>query len=234
MNGAAARILVVEDDPTVAEVVAKYLERDGHTVDCVGDGAEALRRAVADPPDLLVLDLMLPKMDGLTVCRKLRERRPIPVIMLTALGDEMDRVVGLETGADDYVTKPFSPRELALRVRSVLRRARGATVPAGTGVLSDGDLRVDVGAHEVRLAGRPVTLTAREFDLLVYLMRNPRQAFGRAALLDQVWGWSFGDSSTVTVHVRRLREKIEPDPTAPRRIVTVWGVGYRYEPMDGG
>ncbi|MFI0424288.1 response regulator transcription factor [Spongiactinospora sp. 9N601] len=234
MNGAAARILVVEDDPTVAEVVAKYLERDGHTVDCVGDGAEALRRAVADPPDLLVLDLMLPKMDGLTVCRKLRERRPIPVIMLTALGDEMDRVVGLETGADDYVTKPFSPRELALRVRSVLRRARGATVPAGTGVLADGDLRVDVGAHEVRLAGRPVTLTAREFDLLVYLMRNPRQAFGRAALLDQVWGWSFGDSSTVTVHVRRLREKIEPDPAAPRRIVTVWGVGYRYEPLDGG
>ncbi|RBQ21254.1 DNA-binding response regulator [Spongiactinospora rosea] len=234
MNGAAARILVVEDDPTVAEVVAKYLERDGHTVDCVGDGAEALRRAVADPPDLLVLDLMLPKMDGLTVCRKLRERRPVPVIMLTALGDEMDRVVGLETGADDYVTKPFSPRELALRVRSVLRRARGATVPAGTGVLADGDLRVDVGAHEVRLAGRPVTLTAREFDLLVYLMRNPRQAFGRAALLDQVWGWSFGDSSTVTVHVRRLREKIEPDPTTPRRIVTVWGVGYRYEPLDDG
>ncbi|WP_344865408.1 response regulator transcription factor [Planomonospora alba] len=227
----SARILVVEDDPTVAEVVARYLERDGHRVECVGDGAEALRRALADPPDLMVLDLMLPRMDGLAVCRKLRERRPVPVIMLTALGEEIDRVAGLETGADDYVTKPFSPRELALRVRSVLRRARGASLPGGTGVLRDGELVVDLGVHEVRLAGAPVTLTAREFDLLAHLMRNPRQAFSRATLLDQVWGWSFGDSSTVTVHVRRLREKIEADPTAPRRIVTVWGVGYRYEPV---
>ncbi|MFC6083305.1 response regulator transcription factor [Sphaerisporangium aureirubrum] len=226
-----ARILVVDDDPTVAEVVVKYLERDGHKVESVGDGAEALRRALADPPDLLVLDLMLPGMDGLQVCKKLRERWPVPVIMLTALGEEIDRVVGLETGADDYVTKPFSPRELALRVQSVLRRARGALVTTGTGVLRDADLVVDVGAHEVRLGGHEITLTAREYDLLAYLMRNPRQAFSRAALLDQVWGWSFGDSSTVTVHVRRLREKIEPDPTAPRRIVTVWGVGYRYEPV---
>ncbi|MFI6908173.1 response regulator transcription factor [Nonomuraea sp. NPDC050394] len=225
------RILVVDDDPTVAEVVARYLERDGHQVECVGDGAEALRRALARPPDLMVLDLMLPKVDGLQVCRKLRERWPVPVIMLTALGEEIDRVVGLETGADDYVTKPFSPRELALRVRSVLRRARGATGTAGTGVLRDADLAVDVGAHEVRLGEAEIMLTAREFDLLAYLMRNPRQAFSRAQLLDQVWGWSFGDSSTVTVHVRRLREKIEPDPTAPQRIVTVWGVGYRYEPL---
>jgi DNA-binding response OmpR family regulator len=225
------RILVVDDDPTVAEVVVKYLERDGHLVESVGDGAEALRRALADPPDLLVLDLMLPGMDGLQVCKKLRERWPVPVIMLTALGEEIDRVVGLETGADDYVTKPFSPRELALRVQSVLRRARGALVTTGTGVLRDADLVVDVGAHEVRLGGNEITLTAREYDLLAYLMRNPPQAFSRAALLDQVWGWSFGDSSTVTVHVRRLREKIEPDPTAPRRIVTVWGVGSRYEPV---
>ncbi|MET9342744.1 MULTISPECIES: response regulator transcription factor [unclassified Nonomuraea] len=228
----STRILVVDDDPTVAEVVARYLERDGHRVECVGDGAEALRRALAEPPDLMVLDLMLPKVDGLHVCRKLRERWPVPVIMLTALGEEIDRVVGLETGADDYVTKPFSPRELALRVRSVLRRAQGAAVTGGTGVLRDGDLVVDVGAHEVRLGGEPVMLTSREFELLAYLMRNPRQAFSRAALLDQVWGWSFGDSSTVTVHVRRLREKVEPDPTAPRRIVTVWGVGYRYEPLS--
>ncbi|GII84671.1 DNA-binding response regulator [Sphaerisporangium siamense] len=227
------RILVVDDDPTVAEVVVKYLERDGHSVESVGDGAEALRRALANPPDLLVLDLMLPGMDGLQVCKKLRERWPVPVIMLTALGEEIDRVVGLETGADDYVTKPFSPRELALRVQSVLRRARGTLVAAGTGVLRDHDLAVDVGAHEVRLRGEEITLTAREFDLLAHLMRNPRQAFSRAALLDQVWGWSFGDTSTVTVHVRRLREKIEADPTTPRRIVTVWGVGYRYEPLDG-
>ncbi|MFI9558958.1 response regulator transcription factor [Nonomuraea endophytica] len=225
------RILVVDDDPTVAEVVARYLERDGHQVECVGDGAEALLRALARPPDLMVLDLMLPKVDGLQVCRKLRERWPVPVIMLTALGEEIDRVVGLETGADDYVTKPFSPRELALRVRSVLRRARGATGTAGTGVLRDADLAVDVGAHEVRLGDAEIMLTAREFDLLAYLMRNPRQAFSRAQLLDQVWGWSFGDSSTVTVHVRRLREKVEPDPTTPQRIVTVWGVGYRYEPL---
>ncbi len=223
---------MVDDDPTVAEVVVKYLERDGHLVESVGDGAEALRRALANPPDLLVLDLMLPGMDGLQVCKKLRERWPVPVIMLTALGEEIDRVVGLETGADDYVTKPFSPRELALRVQSVLRRARGALVTSGTGVLRDGDLLVDVGAHEVRLGEHEITLTAREFDLLAYLMRNPRQAFSRAALLNQVWGWSFGDTSTVTVHVRRLREKIEPDPTAPRRIVTVWGVGYRYEPVE--
>ncbi|GII77666.1 DNA-binding response regulator [Sphaerisporangium rufum] len=226
------RILVVDDDPTVAEVVVRYLERDGYAVDSVGDGAEALRRALADPPDLVVLDLMLPGMDGLQVCRRIRERRPIPVIMLTALGEEIDRVMGLETGADDYVTKPFSPRELALRVQSVLRRAKGSLVTGGTGVLRDGDLLVDVGAHEARLGGRELTLTAREFDLLAHLMRNPRQAFSRAALLDQVWGWSFGDTSTVTVHVRRLREKIEGDPTAPRRIVTVWGVGYRYEPVD--
>ncbi|GII63455.1 DNA-binding response regulator [Sphaerisporangium krabiense] len=228
-----SRILVVDDDPTVAEVVVKYLERDGHAVESVGDGAEALRRALANPPDLLVLDLMLPGMDGLQVCKKLRERWPVPVIMLTALGEEIDRVVGLETGADDYVTKPFSPRELALRVQSVLRRARGTLVAGGTGVLRDLDLTVDVGAHEVRLRGEEITLTAREFDLLAHLMRNPRQAFSRAALLDQVWGWSFGDTSTVTVHVRRLREKIEADPTTPRRIVTVWGVGYRYEPLDG-
>ncbi|WP_326826702.1 response regulator transcription factor [Streptosporangium sp. NBC_01756] len=227
----STRILVVDDDPAVAEVVARYLERDGHRVECVGDGAEALSRALADPPDLLVLDLMLPEMDGLQVCRKLRERRPVPVIMLTALGEEIDRVVGLETGADDYLAKPFSPRELALRVQSVLRRARGASVPAGTGMLRDGALVVDVGAHEVRLGDGEITLTAREFDLLAHLMRNPGQAFSRATLLHQVWGWSFGDSSTVTVHVRRLREKIEQDPTLPRRIVTVWGVGYRYESL---
>ncbi|MEU1737318.1 response regulator transcription factor [Streptosporangium sp. NPDC020145] len=226
----SARILVVEDDPAIAEVVARYLERDGHRVECVDDGAEALRLALADPPDLLVLDLAPSGTDGLQVCRRLRERRPVPVIMLTALGEEIDRVVGLEIGADDYVTKPFSPRELALRVRSVLGRARGATAPSGTGVLGDGDLTADVGTREVRRGGREITLTTREFDLLTHLMRHPRQAFSRSALLDQVWGWSFGDSSTVTVHVRRLREKVEEDPTAPRRIVTVWGVGYRYEP----
>src|SRR5690606_36729624 len=173
-----------------------------------------------------------PTLEGLRVYRKLRERRPIPVLMLIGRDEGMDHVVGLETGADDYVTKPFSPRELVLRVQAVLRRARGVPVTAGTGVLRDGDLVVDVGAHEVWLGDRQVPLNVREFDLLVHLMRNPRQVFSRSALLDRVWGWSFGDSSTVTVHVRRLREKIEPDATEPRRIVTVWGVGYRCEPLS--
>ncbi|WP_245974371.1 response regulator transcription factor [Thermomonospora umbrina] len=230
------RILVVDDDPTVAEVVMRYLVRDGHEVECVADGREALGAAAARPPDLVVLDLMLPGINGLEVCRRLREASAVPVVMLTALGEETDRLVGLELGADDYVTKPFSPRELALRVRSVLRRAKGGSAPAGRGPgrVDDGDLRVDLGAHEAELAGEKLSLTAREFDLLAYLMRHPRRAFTRDELLERVWGWSFGDSSTVTVHVRRLREKIENDPTAPRRIVTVWGVGYRYEPEDDG
>ncbi|TDD89640.1 response regulator transcription factor [Actinomadura darangshiensis] len=227
----AGRVLVVDDDPTVAEVVARYLARDGHDVVCVADGRTALRAARDRPPDLVVLDLMLPGMDGLEVCRRLRETSTVPIVMLTALGAETDRLVGLETGADDYVTKPFSPRELALRVRSVLRRARGALVPTGpSGPLRDGGLVVDVSAHEAGLDGDRLALTSREFDLLAFLLRHPRQAFTRDELLERVWDWTFGDSSTVTVHVRRLREKIEDDPTAPRRIVTVWGVGYRYEP----
>ncbi|MUN41129.1 response regulator transcription factor [Actinomadura litoris] len=227
----AGRVLVVDDDPTVAEVVARYLARDGHDVECVADGNTALRTARDRPPDLVVLDLMLPGMDGLEVCRRLRETSAVPIVMLTALGTETDRLVGLETGADDYVTKPFSPRELALRVRSVLRRARGAVTATGSGgPLRDGDLVVDVAAHEAMLRGGRLALTAREFDLLAFLLRNPRQAFTREELLERVWDWTFGDSSTVTVHVRRLREKIEDDPTAPHRIVTVWGVGYRYEP----
>jgi DNA-binding response OmpR family regulator len=225
------RIVVVDDDPTVADVVGRYLVRDGHSVQCVHDGYEALRLVEQQPPDLVVLDLMLPGIDGLEVCRRLRERWPIPVVMLTALGDETDRLAGFETGADDYVTKPFSPRELAMRVRSVLRRARGNSLPEkpDQGLLTDGDLVVDMSAHEARIGGRLIQLTSREYDLLVFLMRNPRRAFTREQLLSEVWSWTFGDTSTVTVHVRRLREKLEGDPTMPRRIVTVWGVGYRYE-----
>ncbi|MGH3343599.1 MAG: response regulator [Carbonactinosporaceae bacterium] len=226
------RVLVVDDDATVAEVVARYLQRDGHTVECVTDGSQALRRFAATRFDLVVLDLMLPGIDGLEVCRLMRARRPVPVVMLTALGEETDRVVGLETGADDYITKPFSPREVALRVRSVLRRTNGPRPPGAPAVLRDGDLVVDVAAHEVTRNGGALSLTAREYDLLVHLLAHPRRAFSRADLLERVWGWSFGDPSTVTVHVRRLREKIEADPTAPRRIVTVWGVGYRYEPCE--
>ena len=228
MSEVTGRILVVDDDPTVADVVSRYLLRDGHDVECVADGRAALDRALDDPPDLVVLDLMLPGMDGLEVCRRLRERSPVPVVMLTALGEEADRLTGLELGADDYVVKPFSPRELALRVRSVLRRAQGSLLPPGNGVLRDDGLVVDVSAHEASLRGETLALTAREFDLLVFLLRNQRQAFTREHLLEHVWGWTFGDSSTVTVHVRRLREKIEADPTNPSRIQTVWGVGYRY------
>ena len=228
------QILIVDDDPTLTDVVGRYLVRDGHQAEYAYDGLDALRRIEKAPPDLVILDLMLPGIDGLEVCRRLRARWPVPVIMLTALGENVDKIAGLETGADDYITKPFSPRELTLRVRSVLRRARGGvpqSVPAG-GVIQHGDLTVDLAAHEVTLGSRLITLTSREYDLLAFLMRHPRQAFSREELLAQVWNWSFGDSSTVTVHVRRLREKIERDPALPRRIVTVWGFGYRYEPED--
>ena len=221
--------MVVDDDPTVGEVVARYVEHAGFQVDVVTDGLVALDKILADPPDLVVLDLMLPGLDGLEVFRRLRAHALVPVIMLTALGEEADRLVGLELGADDYVTKPFSPRELVLRVQSVLRRTN--TPPAAQAeVLTDDRLTVDVGAHEVTLDGRPLSLTVREYDLLVFLMRHPRQAFSREDLLRKVWGWEYADHSTVTVHVRRLREKVETDPRHPTRVVTVFGVGYRYEP----
>ena len=223
-----ARVLVVDDDPTVREVVVSYLRAHRHEVDEAADGETALRAHRAHPADLVVLDLMLPGIDGLETCRRLRETGDVPIIMLTALGGEADRVVGLEHGADDYVTKPFSPRELVLRVDSVLRRAGESASPA-TGTLEDGGLVVDLDRHEVRSAGRLLALTGREFDLLTFLLQHPGVAFTRDELLQQVWGWSFGDQSTVTVHVRRLREKIEADPTRPVRLVTVWGVGYRWE-----
>src|SRR4051812_20528660 len=183
-----------------------------------------------DPADLVVLDLMLPGIDGLEVCRRLREERDVPIIMLTALGGEADRVVGLERGADDYVTKPFSPRELVLRVDSVLRRAGERAQPRG-GTITDGDLTVDDAQHTATLDGTGLALTGREFDLLRFLVAHPAVAFSREELLQEVWGWSFGDHSTVTVHVRRLREKVERDPTRPTRLRTVWGVGYRWEPV---
>ena len=226
------RVLVVDDDATVSDVVRRYLEQAGCAVRLAGDGAAGLAAVDAQRPDLVVLDLMMPGIDGLEVCRRLRRKQPdLPVIMLTALGEEVDRVLGLEVGADDYVTKPFSPRELVLRVRSVLRRTVGAE--AGTTSperLTDGDLTVDTARRIARLGGLPLSLTVREFELLVFLMTNPRRAWTRADLLARVWGWQFGDQSTVTVHVRRLREKIEADPAEPARVLTVWGVGYRYEP----
>jgi DNA-binding response OmpR family regulator len=229
--GVGYRVLVVDDDPTVSDVVRRYLEQDGCRVELATDGLSALAAVSAEPPDLVVLDLMMPGIDGLEVCRRLRRQLPhLPIVMLTALGEEDDRVVGLEVGADDYVTKPFSPRELVLRVRSVLRRARPAPAgPEAPDVLRDGDLEADIARRIASLGGRPLALTVREFDLLAFLLMHPARAWSRAELLEKVWGWRFGDQSTVTVHVRRLREKIEADPADPARILTVWGVGYRYE-----
>jgi two-component system response regulator ResD len=226
-----AQVLVVEDDPTVAEVVVSYLVRAGHEATVLSDGklaAEALGGPKAGGHELVVLDLMLPGMDGLEVCRRTRRIHPLlPIIMLTALGQEEDRITGLEIGADDYLTKPFSPRELVLRVESVLRRQHSAPAELGTLVL--GPLVVDPKGRRASKNGVALTLTARELDLLVFLMSNPGQAFSRADLMAAVWGWTFGDQSTVTVHVRRLREKIEDVPQAPTLIQTVWGVGYRMD-----
>ncbi|MFJ3230961.1 response regulator transcription factor [Streptomyces sp. NPDC086787] len=229
--GGGARVLVVDDDPTVAEIVSGYLDRAGYVVDRAPDGPTALSRAAAHWPDLVVLDLMLPGMDGLEVCRRMRGRGPVPVIMLTARGDEDDRIMGLEVGADDYVTKPFSPRELVLRVESVLRRTRPG---AGLVPLAAAGLQVDPGSRRATKNGEELALTLREFDLLTFFLRHPGRAFSREDLMREVWGWDFGDLSTVTVHVRRLRGKVEDDPGRPLLIQTVWGVGYRFETAVSG
>jgi DNA-binding response OmpR family regulator len=227
------RVLVVDDEPAVRDVLARYLERDGFDVDTAADGEDAIARFDADRPDLVLLDLMLPRVDGFEVFRAIRSRsEESPVIMLTARGEVTDRVVGLDVGADDYIGKPFSPSEVAARVRAVIRRARrtsadGAPVP----MVRIGELEIEPRMHEVRVRGRPVDLTRKEFELLHFLASNPRQVFSRHQLLDELWDVAFeGDPSTVTVHVRRLREKIERDPSQPRHLVTVWGVGYRFEP----
>ena len=224
------RVLVVEDDPMLAEVVQTYLGREGYEVEIAVDGEAGLERALTAQPDLVVLDLMLPLLDGLEVCRRLRSSAPIPVIMLTARGEEDDRIAGLELGADDYVTKPFSPRELTARVKAVLRRATGGVAAALGPTIEAGGVSLDLVAHEAHLDGELLALTAKEFDLLAHFMTHPRRAFRRDELLEQVWGWNYGDTATVTVHVRRLREKVEHDPSAPRHLCTVRGVGYRFEP----
>ncbi|MEV0649022.1 response regulator transcription factor [Phytomonospora sp. NPDC050363] len=232
MAAEAPHVLVVDDDPTVSDVVRRYLEHAGFRVTLAADGVAGLRAFREGAPDLVVLDLMLPGVDGIEVCRVLRSTSDVPVVMLTALGEEADRILGLRVGADDYVTKPFSPRELVLRVQSVLRRVAPAGRAAASEVLADGGLVVDAGARTATLDGAALALTVREFDLLAHLLRHPGRAFRRAELLEEVWGWNFGDQSTVTVHVRRLREKVEADPADPRRIRTVWGVGYRFEPAE--
>jgi DNA-binding response OmpR family regulator len=223
------QVLVVDDERTIREIVVRYLERDGFATLEAGDGDRARELVERESPDLVVLDLMLPGTDGLELCRWIRSRSSLPVIMLTARGEESDRIVGLELGADDYVTKPFSPRELAARVRTVLRRAQLDLV-TDERLTFDG-LVIDSSSREVTRVGEPLRLTAREFDLLWFMASHPRRVFAREQLMRRVWGYSAAvDTGTVTVHMRRLREKIEEDPSRPRHLETVWGVGYRFTP----
>lgn len=225
------RILIIEDEPSIAEVVALYLRRAGFRVQHVADGKAALKCLESELPDLVILDLMLPGVDGLAITRWLRDRADTPIIMLTARRAESDRIAGLEMGADDYVVKPFSPQELVSRVRAVLRRTRGAAGEPSEQPLAYGSLRIDPLTRLVTLADLECSLTAKEFDMLWLLARHPRQVFTRQQLLERIWGESeYIDPGTVTVHIRRLREKIEADPSNPQRLVTVWGVGYRFEP----
>ena len=221
------RVLVVDDDSTVAEVVGEYLRSAGFVVDRVADGFAAIDAEARISPDLIVLDRMLPGIDGIEACRRIRLTSATPIILLTALGSEEDRIRGLEAGADDYLGKPFSPRELVLRVQSVLRRSLAEYAPEPA--LDRGPFRIEPAARIAMMNGDLLALTVREFDLLAFLVKHPRQAFSREELLHSVWGWTYGDLSTVTVHVRRLREKIEPDPTHPTLLATVWGVGYRLD-----
>jgi DNA-binding response OmpR family regulator len=222
-------VLVIDDEPIVREVVASYLQHEGYETLEAGDGHTARRLLEDEPPDLVVLDLMLPGIDGLELCRWIRARSDLPVIMLTARGEEADRIVGLELGADDYIAKPFSPRELAARVRTVLRRT-SADVPRAERLSFDG-LEIDARTREANRDGVPLTLTAKEFDLLWFLASHPRHVFSREQLMDRVWGYEAAfDTGTVTVHVRRLREKIESDASHPQLLQTVWGVGYRFNP----
>ncbi len=221
------RLLIVEDDPLLARVLSRYLQRHGFETEWVSEGQAVAAAVEMRRPDLVLLDVMLPGRHGHHVCRDLRAQGDLPVLMLTALADEDARVAGLEAGADDYVCKPFSPRELVLRIRSLLRRTGGnASLPE---LLRDSELSVDLRRREAHLGERVLSLTAREHDLLQFLMQHPGVNFTRQELLERVWGWTHGDLSTVTVHVRRLREKIEEDPTRPGRLLTVFGVGYRYE-----
>jgi DNA-binding response OmpR family regulator len=226
-----AKILVVDDEPMVTEVVGRYLGREGFEVTITADGEEALALARQWSPDLIVLDLMLPGVDGLEVCRTLRRESRVPIVMLTARGEEVDRIVGLELGADDYVVKPFSPRELVARIKSVLRRAASQPTSQMQGdVIRFKDFSLNPRTRAVEVNSRAVELTAKEFDLLYFLAAHPGQVFTRGQLMNDVWDYTYAaEASTVTVHVRRLREKIESDPVRPRFIKTVWGVGYKFE-----
>lgn len=231
-------VLVVEDEPSIAEVVGLYLQRAGYRVYTAADGRTAMTLLGDKIPDLVILDLMLPEVDGLSLTRWLRERSDVPIIMLTARREEIDRIAGLEMGADDYVVKPFSPQELVSRVRAVLRRIGRAasskgdmTQDANERPLTFGEFVIDAPSRTVTISGKDISLTAKEFDMLYLLAQHPKQVYTREQLLDRVWGGSeYIDPGTVTVHIRRVREKIETNPSTPSRLVTVWGVGYKFEP----
>jgi DNA-binding response OmpR family regulator len=217
-------VLVVDDEPVVRDVVARYLQRDGYATLEASTGEQAMQIFRATEPSLVILDVMMPGLDGLELCRWIRSNSNTPVIFLTALGEESDRIAGLEIGAEDYLTKPFSPRELAIRVSKILRRLRYETQTLGFA-----DVELDLGSYEVRKAGRPLKLTLKEFELLRTLLENPHRVFTREELMDRVWGYrSALETGTLTVHIRRLREKLEEDPSKPRFLQTVWGVGYRF------
>jgi two-component system response regulator ResD len=227
------RVLIVDDEESVREVLGQYLGLEGFEVLSAADGVTALRIFHSTPPDLVILDLMLPGMDGMEVCRRMRALSATPIVMLTARSEEADKLKGFRAGTDDYVTKPFSPREVVMRVQAIMRRLEATSVPAM--VLDDtlhvGTLAIHPGLRRVERDGVALELTAKEFDLLHFFAARPHQVFSRQQLLDQVWDYShYGDSSTVTVHIRRLREKIESDPARPRHLKTVWGVGYKFEP----
>jgi DNA-binding response OmpR family regulator len=227
------RILVVDDEAHIRDVVCRYLAAAGYSVVEAADGPTALRLITTHSIDLVVLDLLLPGMDGREVCRRVRATSAIPIIMLTAVSDENDKLTGFGLGADDYITKPFSPREVVVRVQAVLRRIAAMSAPAmqRAGALHTAGLVITPDERRVDRDGAPLDLTAKEFDLLLFLARNPHQVFTRQQLLDHVWGYDyFGDASTVTVHMRRLREKVERDPARPAHILTVWSVGYKFEP----
>jgi len=225
------RIAIVEDEPSISEVVSLYLRRAGYEVVCFSDGLLALNSLIDALPDLIILDVMLPGMDGFTLTRKLRDQSDVPIILLTSRREESDRIAGLELGADDYVVKPFSPQELVSRVRAVLRRVRAASEITKEGILNFNGLTINPQTRDVSINEEPIILTAKEFDLLYHMALHPRQVFTREQLLENIWGFShYIDPGTVTVHMRRLREKIEKNPTSPVYIITVWGIGYKFEP----
>ncbi len=227
----AVQIMLVEDEPSISEVVTLYLKRAGFQVEAFDDGAKALEKLQQNLPDLLVLDLMVPNVDGYEITRWLRDRSDVPIIILTARRSEADRIAGLEMGADDYVVKPFSPQELVSRVRAVLRRTHRMDEQEGEQTLDFGDLCIDPQTRLVNLRGTEISLTAKEYEMLWHMACHPRQVFTRDHLLERVWGMvDYIDPGTVTVHIRRLREKIEVDPGKPKYIQTVWGVGYKFEP----